>query len=364
MELGALEVYQAFEGELCAGTLRRLELHVHGLSEVFRVDPPRARLFIHRDLEAIEDLCHGSDRTRGCASWWGAHAMADAATHELVHVFVSSLTNDVDTRPALEEGVAWYLAGAGPGLWGDIGAAWESPATMATLDDLRSLLAIRSSSELYETELRRARNFSAWAIDHVGIDAYLGAYAATAAEQTDEEVQQALAENLGFSSFSGMHAEYAATRAFGYPPVPNTFRVFSAEELARGVMLDTSCAGEYTEGPIGDELMTVVWLEIAQSGEHAAIYEPLPLGLYEPRLQLVEPLYEELPTGTFRAEACGYDWSPDALHIAFPRAGRYEISGRDCRPGGSPCWGRHPADEAAQATISLRYLGNDECQPF
>src|SRR5687768_8761722 len=40
LELGDLEVYQAFEGELCAGTLRRIELHALGLAELFGTEPP------------------------------------------------------------------------------------------------------------------------------------------------------------------------------------------------------------------------------------------------------------------------------------------------------------------------------------
>jgi hypothetical protein len=365
IQLGDLEVYNVSGDDLCAGTLRRISLQIDGLVESFAFDPPRARVFVYADSGQVEAAC--DRKARGCTQSWGAHTMPDAVTHELVHVFVNGATDHARARPMIAEGVADYLSGNAPGLGSPLGAGWESQEQIPSLADLESMLAIRSirSSAEFTNELvrRKARHFCAWAIDRFGVEAMLEAHVATAAAD-DTDAQIGLAESFGHSSLADLHAEYAATRAVGYPAAPVTVRVFTSSELSEGVVLDTSCRGDFTEGPMDTELMTVVHLEISKAGEHAFAFGELPMTMNPPRLQLTTPIHEQPAFDQRRAAPCGYDWSPMPLHFDFPLAGQYEITARDCEYLSSVCLGRHEADEAAKHPLSLQYLDHEDCEPF
>src|SRR5690606_30766621 len=146
LELGELEVYKAFEGELCAGTLRRIELHVEGLSELFDMDPPRARVFLHAERAAVDEVCNSPISTRGCTSWWVAHSMPAAVNHELVHVFVRNATGHAWTRPAIQEGVASRLEGSGAGSNSRASSSlWREK--VVSLHEFEEMLAIRSQHD-------------------------------------------------------------------------------------------------------------------------------------------------------------------------------------------------------------------------
>lgn len=341
---GDLEVYKAFDGELCAGTVRRIKLHVNGLAELFDVDPPRARVFIYDDVDALnetlDEVCHFSIETHGCTQSWGAYAMPDVVTHELVHVFVNSATG-VRTRPAIQEGVAWALQGD-----------WDVPGVAPqTYEELETLLMMRSPFELVEAG--GDANFFAWTLDRFGVQAVLDAHVATAATSSDDEVEAALAQSFGFDSLADLYAEYEATRALVYPPIMDVAKVFSASELAAGTIVDTSCAGAYTEGPTEGETSFRVLLEVPQAGEYAVEYEPLPLHSCPPLWRATEPVsaWPDDP----QAEVCSAAQMPP--HVAFHLPGPHEISFDASDP--LAC---DTPEQPVQVALSMRLLsGVDEC---
>ncbi|MFO0633359.1 MAG: hypothetical protein U0168_10950 [Nannocystaceae bacterium] len=336
LEIGELEVYKAFDGELCAGTLRRIELHANGLADLFDMDPPRARVFLYDDVDAVDEVCHFNVETHGCADWWGTNALPDVVTHELVHVFVNAATG-VRTRPAIQEGVAWALQGD-----------WLVPGRSAlTYEQLEALLAVDSPFDV--AEAGGGAHFFAWAIDRFGAAAVLDAHAATATANSDQEVESALAGNFGFDSLPSLYAEYVATRALEYPPIMDLAVVLTGEELAAGTTLDTSCAGAATEGPTNGEITTRVLLEVAGPGEYGIEYRPLPP--CPPRWRSTEPVFDRPDDELQVAEMCAFDQDPP--HVVFHLSGHYEISFGDV-------W--CPAVPPAQVTLSSRFLnGGDEC---
>jgi hypothetical protein len=360
LELGELEVYKAFEGELCAGTLRRIELHVEGLVELFDMDPPRARVFLHAEREAVDEVCSFPISTRGCTTWWGAHAMPSVVNHELAHVFVRNATGQVRTRPAIEEGVAWRLDGSGTRV-GNYGSLWLEE--IVPLHEFEEMLAMRSPFDL---PYKGPRHFFAWAIDRFGIDAVMHTHVETwkalGNGAGDAELAAALAEGLGFGSLAALYAEYEATHAVVYPPLPDTVKVFAADEVLGGLTLDTSCTGAYTEGPTDGKLLTIVRIEIPEAGEYAVEHGSLPLGgpVNPLRLQPTEPSHEDIGD-EWSAVACVYPHAPP--HFAFPRAGQYELTA-GCRPIQQRCTGEHEIDQASEEPLSARATGKDICDPY
>jgi hypothetical protein len=337
LELGDLEVYKAFDGQLCAGTLRRIELHVDALAELFEMEPPRARVVLYAETDAIQDVCpYTSGRTRGCALWWGANALPVAVAHELVHVFVFAATNQTRTRPFIQEGLAWALEGTRP--------AWNNEVSLVELEDM---LAIRSSFDLPQ---RGERHFFAWAIDEYGLSAVLDAHIRTSKVETDEEFGLAFAQSFGFESLADLHAEYDATSALRYPHLPHTTRVFTAEELALGVDLDTSCTGAYTEGPSDSEITTIARLEIPEPGEYDISYPPIPLeDFWQLYLQYTEPFYaEQRDLNIEIAQQCPFITPVPRFLFLVP--GQYEFT--ISRPVGG---------ESFQTKLSSYYRGGDEC---
>lgn len=336
LEVGELEVYKVFEGELCAGTLRGIELHANGLAELFDMDPPRARVFLYDNVEAVEDVCHFNVETHGCADWWGTNALPDVVTHELVHVFVNAATG-VRTRPAIQEGVAWALQGD-----------WLVPGRSAlTFDELEAVLAVRSPFDV--AEAGGGTHFFAWALDRFGAQAVLDAHVATAAADRDDEVEAALAKSLGFDTLSSLYAEYEATRAIQYPPIIDVAVVLTVDELAAGTILDTSCGGMSTEGPTDDAITTRVLLEVPAPGEYAVEYRPLPP--CPPRWRPHEPVFDWPDDDLQVAETCAFDQDPP--HVVFHLAGHHEISFGDLWCAAVP---------PAQVALSSRFLNSgDEC---
>lgn len=330
LELGELQVYRAFEGELCAGTLRRIELQVRGLSELFAMEPPRARVFVHADATAVQAACNREWPVWGCAAWWGAHALPASATHELAHVFTNAAIDHVQTRPALEEGLADRLEG------------WRIEPPAGRLDELRTLIAVRSQRDV---ERLSAAVFMAWALDHSGLDAVLDALASTARAETDEEVGLALATSLGYASLTELQAEFDATRAETYPPLPDTTAVFSAEDLAEGVDFDTSCGASLTEGPTNRELTTTARLEIREAGQYEASYPPIPDDQFEPRMVPLEPA--DLDLDHEIALDCPFE--VPVPRFVFYGPGEYEIAVVH-------------SDEASYRThLSVRRIRGDDC---
>lgn len=363
LELGELEVYKAFEGELCAGTLRRIELHVEGLSELFDMDPPRARVFLHAERAAVDEVCNSPISTRGCTSWWGAHSMPAAVNHELVHVFVRNATGHAWTRPAIQEGVASRLEGSGAGSNSRASSSlWREK--VVSLHEFEEMLAIRSQHDL---PYKGTRHFFAWAIDRFGIDAVMHAHVETskaiAKDATDSVIAAAFAKAFGFGSLAALYAEYEATHAVVYPPLPDTVRVFEADELLGGVTIDTSCAGAYTEGPNDDMLLTIARIEIPEAGEYAVEYGSLPLDswLNRLRLQPTDPSYEDIGDD-WLAVACVYPHAPP--HFVFPRAGQYELTAGCRRPSQPGCTVEHEIDQVYEAPLSIRATGEDACDPY
>jgi hypothetical protein len=343
LEVGELEVYKAFDGELCAGTLRRIELHANGLAELFDMDPPRARVFIYDEIAAVDAVCSRSEPVWGCAPSWGAHALSISVTHELVHVFVNAATG-VLTRPAIQEGVAWALQGD-----------WDVPGdSPQTYEELETMLAMRSPFGLAEVG---DAHFFAWAIDRFGAQAVLDAHVATAHASSDDEVESALAQSLGFDSLADLYAEYEATRAIKYPPLMDVARVVSSEELEAGTLIDTSCAGVYTEGPTDDETVVRVLLNVPQTGEYALTFSPLFTLPFcpPPRWRPSEPVVDWPDDDVRQAEMCPFDQDP--RHAVFRLAGHYEITLDDADLGG--CDMLRPPE---QLPLSNRYLnGGDVC---
>ena len=346
LEVGELEVYKAFDGEVCTGTLRRIELHANGLAELFDMDPPRARVFLYDDVDVLnatlDEVCHFPVETHGCTQPWGAYAMPDVVTHELVHVFVNAATG-VRTRPAIQEGVAWALQGD-----------WDVPGrSQQTYDELETLLAMRSPFGLVEAG--GDSHFFAWSIDHFGAQAVLDAHEATADAGSDDEVEAALARSFGFDTLTDLYAEYEMTRAVAYPPVMDMAKVLTAEELAAGTILDTSCAGAYTEGPSEGETIIRVLLGV-KPGEYALASDPLSLFGCPPRWRPSEPVFDDWPDST-QAESCAYDQDPP--HYVFHFAGHHELALDD-----ADMLGCDVPQPAVQVALSMQYLnGGDACTP-
>jgi hypothetical protein len=114
LELGDLEFYKVFDGDLCPGTLRRMELQTLGLAEHFDMDPPRARVFLYDTAEAVGEVCRFP---AGCAPWWGAHATPASVNHELVHVFVLAATGHARTRRSSRRASPCGWTGIGASPW-------------------------------------------------------------------------------------------------------------------------------------------------------------------------------------------------------------------------------------------------------
>lgn len=331
LEIGGLEVYRAFEGELCAGTLRRIELQVLGLSELFEMEPPRARVSMFADAEAVSAACDRPWPVWGCTGGWGAHALPVSATHELAHVFTRAATGRVQTRPMLEEGIADRLEG------------WRVEPPAGHVSDLETLLAIQSSHDL---DRLSSSLFVAWAIDRIGLDAVLDAFVTTSAAESDEEVGLALATSLGFASLADLQAEFDATHADTYPPLPDTTAVFSAEDLAEGVLLDTSCGAALTEGPSNGELTTTARLEIREAGQYEVSYSPIPYEQFKPWMVPPDPVHGR-DLGYELALDCSYE--VPVPRFVFHGPGQYEFSVV------------HSVDESFQARLSVRRVPGDHC---
>ncbi|MBC8070911.1 MAG: hypothetical protein IAG13_21465 [Deltaproteobacteria bacterium] len=332
LEIGALQVYDATEHSLCAGTIRRIELHALGLAELFDIEPPRARVFVYDDFDVINEMCNSDLYVLGCAPSWGAHASPDTVTHELVHVFVHAATDQTRTWPAIQEGVAFRLDGARS----------DFPIIV---DVDAELLAERSPSGLFQ---EATRHFFAWVIDEYGITAVLDAHLATS-EVSQQEVAPVFARTLGFESVAQMQEAYVGRTKSEYPPLPDTARVFSADELVIGVDLDTSCAGALTEGPVGFGtglgLHNVARLEIPQSGQYEVSHGTIPADDFDLRLRLDQPFDGVLYPN--RPERCGNDQQVTRLFFETP--GKYELNID------------HALDVSFDATVRTRYLSGRPC---
>ncbi|HET6584683.1 MAG TPA: hypothetical protein VFG69_14595 [Nannocystaceae bacterium] len=346
LEVGDLEVYQVFDGELCAGTLRRIELHANGLAGLFDMDPPRARVFLYDDVEALnktlDDVCHFPVETHGCTQWWGAYATPDVVTHELVHVFVNAATG-VRTRPAIQEGVAWALQGD-----------WDVPGDSAqTYEELETQLVMHSPFGLVDAG--GDAHLFAWAIDRFGAQAVLDAHVATAHATTDDEVEAALAGSFGFDTLPDLYVEYEATRASFYPPIMDVAKVFTSEELAAGTMLDTSCAGAYTEGPTDGATVLRALLDVSQAGEYTIASGALWLGGCPPLWRPSEPVFAWPDNNLWQALSCSYDQDPP--HFVFHLGGHHEVALDD-----ADLLGCDMPQPPLQVSLSMQYLnGGGEC---
>ena len=350
LALQDLEIYKVQDAELCAGTLRRIELQVAALGEVFKMDPPHALVVLYDDPAQVSDLCRASVDIEGCAPSWGALATPASVLHELVHVFVHEATGDAQTRPFIEEGVAWRLEGRS-----------VLATSLISLEGFQAQLAMRSPHDLPYGE---ASEFFAWAIDTFGIESVMDAHVAMAAAETDEGVEDALSHSLGFTSLSDLHAAYVENHAAYYPPLPDTVRVLSAAELAEGVSIDLTCGGAYTEGPADwakwDPRMfpeqkydqsrewTTIRLEIAEPGVYEIQHNPLPFSIYPstPSLLPTTVLSESLDGYLEQPEQCGSGVPPFFL---FGSSGQYESVLAN------------PLGESVRADISVIALGLIEC---
>jgi hypothetical protein len=331
LQMGQLEVYQAFEGVLCSGTLRRIELHVHGLVELFHIAPPRARVFIYADAEDVDAACNLSYPVWGCASWWGAHSLPAAVTHELVHVFVNESVGHVRTVRLLSEGLAHRLDG-------DVVVSPARP-----VEALEKLLTPGRSRDL---DVLHSRMFVAWAVEEFGLDAVLDAYVATSSADDHAQVGAELANSLGFASLSDLQAEFDATRALWYPTLPDTTHVFSASDLAEGVAFDTSCQAPFAEGPTEQQATLTARLEILEGGQYEVFHDPIPFPELDLRLVSAEPVHDQ-DLARVKAQSCPYD--VPVPRFVFPVAGQYEVTIT------------RPLEDPVQVPLSVRRIPGDRC---
>jgi hypothetical protein len=341
LTLGELEVYG--EEDICTGTLNRFARHVDRLSELFAMEPPRARIFLYSDVEAARAACNGP--RPGCAAWWGARAMPDNLRHEVVHVYLFAATGDTWTRAFIEEGIAQRLQGDA------VGSAVDG------LDDLQNLLSVHSSSDFSGADYDAAAGFFAWAVEEFGIGTVLDARSAVADAHTDEEFGSVLAGSFGFESLAELHAAYAATRAYAYPPLPNTIVTFTQDQLAAGVTFDSSCAGPYAEGPAPwpcgeplEQVRTVGRVEVREAGEYELAPSQLHfLGCERLWLAPTTPQYEPpAQSNQFEPRLCTAD---EPLRFWFELAGEYEFHVF------------HPRDVSISTTLQLRRVDRDQCEP-
>ncbi|MFO0633360.1 MAG: hypothetical protein U0168_10955 [Nannocystaceae bacterium] len=327
LEVGDLEVYKTFGGELCAGTLRRIEQHANGLAELFDMDPPRARVFLYDDVDAVMHACWTG--VWGCARDWGASALPPSALHEMAHVFMRAATDNANTRPFIEEGAATRLEGA----WVDYGIAGD--------EDLVQALASKSS---LDASRGLGAHVFAWALDRNGFQSIVDAHVDTAGVEDEEELQRAFAAAFGFASLDELAAEFWATRRLQYPALPDTVGVLRSDQLMAGAHVDASCGGPYTEGPQpGAALRTTFRLEITQPGLYEVEHDPIPaLTFWKPLLRPTDPAYDAMLAAY--ADVC-----VDGEHIAFPTPQQYEV-GFD-----------HALAETFDASVSATYVGGDAC---
>jgi hypothetical protein len=341
LEVGELEVYG--DDDVCAGTLNRFERHVERLSELFAMDPPRGRIFVYTDVEAARAACSG--QRPGCAAWWGARAMPDNLRHEVVHVYLFAAAGDTWTRAFVEEGIAQRFQGDAIG------------GSVDDLDDLERLLSVHSSSDFSGADYDAAAAFFAWAVEEFGVDAVLESRSAVSGAQTDESFGLALAQGFGFGSLAELHAAYATTRAYGYPPLPDSITTLTADELAAGVAFDTSCEGPNAEGPApwpcGDPqeaIRTVGRVEIREVGEYELTPSQLHfLGCERLGLAPTAPQYDPPPPlDQLEPRLCTAD---EPLHFWFEIAGLYEFDVL------------HARDASINTTLQLRHVDPDQCDP-
>jgi hypothetical protein len=229
-------------------------------------------------------------------------------------VFLDRATGYAETRPFIEEGIATRLEGG-----------TVSGGGIDDTDSLRALLAIRSPFDLSYGE---GDDFFAWAIEERGIAAVLDAYVATSRARSDVEVEQALAERLGFGSLEDLVEAHVETRAIWYPELPATVTVFLTDELERGVVLDTSCSGPYAEGPAQwpvyqidpeSEVQTEARLEIPAPGIYEVIHDPLDFNRFpgQPWLQPTAPQFEETALSDLHPLNCS-TWDLNQLRFGLP----------------------------------------------
>lgn len=342
LELGDLEVYKVFDGDVCAGTWRRIELQVEGLSDLLAMDPPPGRVYLHRDSESVDDAC-GRSKVAGCALGWEAHATASSVRHELVHLFVYARTDYAQPRAAIDEGIATRLDGTSHG------------SSLDGSSSLEDMLAVDSALDVARDD---AAHFFAWAIDEFGIEPVLDGYIAASKVETDDDVGGVLADSLGFPSLADLEAEYETTAALVYPALPDTVKVYAAEELVEGVDFDSSCSAQYAEGPSAwpiwvpngppdPEVMTIARLEIPEPGEYE-VEAPFDIVVYpgEPSLSPTQPWFDPITLGDIHPERCTDDrpW-----RFAFHLAGQYRVVVL------------HPIGQSVQGTLRVAPLGTDQC---
>lgn len=145
-----------------------------------------------------------------------------------------------------------------------------------------------------------------------------------------------------FDSLAELQAAFDSTAATVYPALPDTTRVFSAQELQDGVFIDTSCSGALTEGPLPDETGEIrARLEIPANGVYDATYAPIPPIQFLSVLRPPSPYYgDSFPV---RPTPCA-DGS-----LLFPSAGQYEFSISQ------------PLDLSFTTTVSLTSLQRTSC---
>lgn len=327
LEIGELEVYKVFDGELCAGTLRRIELHASGLAELFDIEPPRARVFLYDNEADVMQACWPG--VWGCARSWGANALPPSVLHELSHVFMHAVTENASTRPFIDEGAATRLEGA----WVDHAISGDEKLA----DALASTSSVDASRGL-------GAHFFAWALDRYDIDTIVEAHVATAGIADEEALQRAFAEVFGFTSIEQLEAEFWNTRRVEYPALPDTLGVLEPDALDAGAPLDASCSGPYTEGPLpGGAMRTTARFDIAAAGLYEVSHDPIPgLVFGQPLLRPTDPSYDSM--SPVFAEIC-----VDGEHFVFPAPQQYEVSFD------------HALNEPYQASVSVRFVDGDAC---
>lgn len=309
LEVGDLEVYKTFDGELCAGTLRRIELHANALAELFDMEIPVARVFMYGRRDDINDVCLSEGTVRGCSTPWSARALPDSVTHELGHIFVLTATK-VRTRPMIEEGFAWSLQGD-----------WYVPGrNRLTYNQFEALLAIDSALELAENG--GGTHFFSWALERFGAEPILNAHISTFQENSLANKGVALAEAFGFTSLRSLYEAYEESSAIEYPPFSDAAPIYNREDLTLGRTIDTSCEGESTEGPTDGVLTTRALIEVERPGEHAFDHGDLPS--CGPRWRPQQPIdvFPDIDLQT--ATMCSFDQDPP--HSVFYLPGLYEVA--------------------------------------
>jgi hypothetical protein len=331
--VGGLIVYDAFESDLCGGTMPRIERHALALAELLGTEIPDGEMYLYPSVETATTACSADEPAYGCTSPGAVHSTPQAALHELVHFLLFEESGGAHSLPAIEEGIAYALQGR------------RSPMPEIRVG-LAALLSAESSAEVPVAE---SRHFFAWIIDSFGLAALLDVRLSISSSAESNSAAIALAQHFGFETVDAFERHYDETRALEYPGLPDSVTQLSAADLTNGVLIDTSCAGMLAEGPTDTAISTRFRMEISEAGHHSVSYPPIPIELFQPHRVIHEPLFEPQTAEELNTICLA---SLPVREFLFPIPGDYEVVVA------------HSTDAGFGLLLVVENLGDDECPPM